>query len=530
MTARGIEAPTAREGIGRWSRTWIAVVVGLAAILLVSTASLASGQVLGVGLAVGGLVAVVVSRRNPVVCLFIVACLALSSATTIDIASVNIRVEQPAVLFLACYALLVSRDLVTRLVRQYWFLIVALVVWLGSDVMSSAFVAPDPIASLRIVGWLGISVTAGGVAAVLAVRAERFESVIGALVAAAAVQVAIAVLAAASGRVLGVDWGGYGPAGDGFGFRATGLALEANIFASGTAIAVPLAIAKYIGSGRRWDLAVVALLGLGVWVALTRTVFVALGLGLAAFLCLLIWRQRGAASRWLPKFATGVIALVLGLGAGVLVTLAASSSTPGILAVRNPGSDLAVLPPRAGSTPAPLAGSGQGSGPGSTVTPAGSTSGTAGPTVFMPIDLVDASTLEFRLVRLRESLSDLQASPLIGMGANSFGQRHADPSQSFKSDHLAMLPFTIVYDAGLLGLAGFLVFFLGIALVLLRWRVPAASASFAASIAIMLASYATTDALRFAWNWLLIGAALGLAYRWRAGTIPQGDTPSEVTS
>jgi len=136
---------------------------------------------------------------------------------------------------------------------------------------------------------------------------------------------------------------------------------------------------------------------------------------------------------------------------------------------------------------------------------------------LLPVDLGDTSNMEFRLVRLRQSLADLAASPWIGLGANSFGQRHADPSQSFRSDYLGMLPFTVLYDAGLIGLAGFLLFIAGTVIHLLRWRVAPVALAFAASLAIMLMSYVMTDALRFASNWILIGAALGLAYRGQAG-------------
>lgn len=497
---------------GRWPTLPIVALIVAASTVLIATASLPSYQILGSILAFGGLVLVIRWRDTPVVTLAIVMFLALSSRPTVEIASVNIRVEQPSILFLAGYMLVTSRELLEQLVRRYWLLVLGLVTWLAAAAAASAFVAPEPGASLRIVIWLGISFIAGGVGAVLAARAARHEAVIGAILLAATVHVGIVVLAAASGRLLGVDWGGYVRSGTDYGFRATGLAWEANIFASGTAIAIPLAISRYLGSGRRVDLAVIGVLGLGVWLALTRTVFAALSLGVIIYLGLLLWRDRARVRRWLPRFAIATLALVVGVGSGALVNVATSSVRPGPLAERNSERGVAVLPApptsalgtaKIPSTPAP--------GPTeSYASPSRSPSG------LLPVDLGDTSNVEFRLVRLRQSLADLPASPWIGLGANSFGQRHADPSQSFRSDYLGMLPFTILYDAGLIGLAGFLLFVAGTVAHLLRWRVAPVALAFTVSLAIMLMSYLMTDALRFASNWILIGAAVGLAYRWPA--------------
>ena len=498
---------------GRWLTLPTTAAIVAAAAVLVATDSLPSYQVLGSILAFGGLALVIRWRDTQIVALAIVMFLALSSRPTVEIASVNIRVEQPSILFLAGYMMVTSRELVEQLVRRYWLLIIGLLTWLAAAAVASAFAAPEPDASLRIVIWLGISFIAAGVGAVIGARAARHEAVIGAIVLAATVHVGIAVLAAASGRLLGVEWGGYVRSGTDYGFRATGLAWEFNIFASGTAIAVPLAISRYLGSGRRVDLAVVGILGLGVWLALTRTVFAALGLGVVVYLGLLLWRDRAGVRRWLPRFAAAALALAVGVGSGTLVNVATSSVRPGPLAERGSDRDVTVLPARPTSSP------------GAVTTPSTPPPSAApaeqGPTrsvaPLLPVDLGDTSNLEFRLIRLQQSLVDLAASPWIGLGANSFGQRHADPSQSFRSDYLGMLPFTVLYDAGLIGLAGFLLFIAGMVVHLLRWRVVPAAPAFAASLVIMLMSYVMTDALRFASNWIFIGAALGLAYRGHAG-------------
>jgi hypothetical protein len=483
----------------------------MASAILIAAASLPSLQVLGTILAGGGLACAILWRNRPIAAIGILMFLALSSRPTVEVASVNIRVEQPAMLFLAGYTLFAHRQWIRQLVRRYVLPIAGLAVWLAALAASSILVAPEPVTSLRIVIWLGISFAAAGVAGVLAVRAQRPELVIGAIVLAAVGQVGVALLAAASGRLLGVEWGGFERLGGVSGFRAYGIAWEPNIFASGTALAVPLAMARFMGSGRRADLALVGILGVGVWVALTRTVFVALGVGVLVYVGVLIWQERRMASAWRPRFGAAILALAVGVGSGTLVNLATSSVEPSGLAVRSPGVDSAVLPPpRLGGSPTPSGGPVP-----SAASPTHAPPELSGAPIIQ-VDLGDPGTLDHRLVRLRQSFGDLPASPWIGLGANSFSQRHFDPTNSFTADYLGMLPFTVLYDAGFIGLAGYLLFFGGIGLEMLRWRLAPISAAFVAVLAIMAVSYLMTDALRFASNWIVIGAALGMAFQWRS--------------
>lgn len=514
-----LPAPADPASLFRWSTTEILAIIAVGATVLVSTASLSSNQLLGAILALGGLALVIRWRSTPVGALAVVMFLALSSRPTIEVASVNIRVEQLSILFLAGYSIFTGRDLIGQLLRRYWLLIAGLVMWFAAAAASSALVAPDPVVSLRIVIWLGISFIAAGVAAMLAARAQHYELVTGAIVLATALHVGIAILAAASGPLLGVEWGGVVRSGSGYGFRAAGLAWEPNIFASGTAISVPLAMAQYIKSGRRAHLVLVGILGLGVWVALTRTVLVALALGVVVYLGLLIWREAGPRRRSLPRFAGATLALAIGVASGAVVNVAMSTTDLGPLAIRHPSGADAVLPatptlptPRPSAIPSP----------GRTIAPSSSLNRSeatppilAPPPSVLPIDLGDTSNLEFRLVRLQLSLDDLAASPWIGLGANSFGQRHADPSQEFRADYFGMLPFTVLYDAGVIGFAAFILFVASTGVELLRWRLYLMATAFGTTLAIMLISYVMTDALRFASNWIVIGAGLGLAHRWR---------------
>lgn len=484
----------------------LAATVG-ALVVLIATASLPTLQTLGLILALGGGLAAARFRDAPVLALSVLAFLAWSSRATVEVGSVNVRVEQPAVLLLGAYLLATRIGLVRALLNRYRFLVAGLGIWMGAALASSLLLAPEPVASLRIVTWWALSLCAAGVAASLAVRVSRVDQLIGALVGVAAIHVAIAALAGVSGRVLGVEWGGFGWTGAGYGFRANGLAWEPNIFASGAAMVIPLACYRYLRTGRALDLLALAVLGFGVWVSLTRTVWVALAIGVAVYGLLLFVRQRSAARAWAPQLAIGVLALFVGTGIGGLFTASLSTTDPGLLAVRPPEAAAGELPPL--PTPARP----EEPTPAPTAAPTGARP-SAPP--LIPVDLTSTDNLAFRLVRLRQAVEDVSRSPWIGLGANSFGQRHADPSQNFRPDYLGMLPFTVLYDAGMVGLIGFATFFIGLLGALLRWGSGHLSAAFIASMTIMLASYVMTDALRFATNWLIIGVALGLAYGWRS--------------
>ena len=110
------------------------------------------------------------------------------------------------------------------------------------------------------------------------------------------------------------------------------------------------------------------------------------------------------------------------------------------------------------------------------------------------------------------ALGDLPKSPLIGLGANSFGQRHADASQGGAPDHIAILAVAALYESGVLGAAGLGI---GFALVLLALfkatrRRPDRGliAAYAGAVVSLLVAYEATNALNFALIWLIAGAGL----------------------
>jgi hypothetical protein len=107
---------------------------------------------------------------------------------------------------------------------------------------------------------------------------------------------------------------------------------------------------------------------------------------------------------------------------------------------------------------------------------------------------------------------------LAPRGAATLDRRRS--LQPGQPDHLAILAVAAIYDAGILGGAavaiGFILVFVGL------WRAAGAAsragegrsvgaaAAFIGSLATMLVSYQATNALHFAVNWIIVGAAIGL--------------------
>ena len=123
-------------------------------------------------------------------------------------------------------------------------------------------------------------------------------------------------------------------------------------------------------------------------------------------------------------------------------------------------------------------------------------------------------TIAFRLARVPEAIDDLSHSLLIGLGANSFGQRHTDVSQN-APDHLAILALAAVYESGVLGAAGLAIGF-GLVLWMLfrstRRRTNRGTiAAYAGAVVCLLVAYQATNAINFSLIWLLTGAGLAAA-------------------
>lgn len=109
---------------------------------------------------------------------------------------------------------------------------------------------------------------------------------------------------------------------------------------------------------------------------------------------------------------------------------------------------------------------------------------------------------------------------LEGLGWNSFGQRHIDPTQPFKNlpSYIGNLPLQVVYDGGLLAALAVLV--ATVSVVARQIRTKHVGIMIALSLPYLLFSIATSVLWLFE-TWFWVGLAWGVVSRWT-------DTPSAV--
>jgi hypothetical protein len=124
--------------------------------------------------------------------------------------------------------------------------------------------------------------------------------------------------------------------------------------------------------------------------------------------------------------------------------------------------------------------------------------------------------VEFRLEPIGPALDDLKGSPIVGLGAESFGQRHPGEFASGAPGYLNIMALAVLYDGGIVGLGALTV----LGLVVVRalgsasadGRRTGVAAAYLGSLTVLVVAYQATNALHFALNWLLLGAALGVAF------------------
>jgi O-antigen ligase len=252
--------------------------------------------------------------------------------------------------------------------------------------------------------------------------------------------------------------------------KVTALVHEPNLYASLLAAAVPLAAEMFRSSPRLRNAAMLTLLLVALGLGVTRGAYIGLAAGLAVWVGVLLWRRGYARS-------VGR-ALVVVLVAGA-VGLAATTV---LLDQRSDGA----------GNPGP----GGPGGPGGGVTPG-----------EVPNDL---ATLEYRMKRVELALIEMQRSPLIGMGAFSYGQRHL--TSTGEPEVIAVLPVAVLHDSGVIGLTALTAFF--VLLARRVWRISRSAmgdpaVALLASVAVLLVSYLATTALHFAVTWLIVGCTLG---------------------
>jgi hypothetical protein len=393
---------------------------------------------------------------------------------------------------------------------------VAFTVYLGALTASSLLFSPDRVESLRMVFWTGLSM-AGGLLAFLLLFGGDTEGAPRWLRLAATPQAVAGILVALLFFWLGPVVLNGGVPLPGMDFKVYGMSWEANVYASLLGAVSLFAIEEFRSRPQLRSAALVTLLLLGMAVGLTRGAYLGLVAGLIVYTAVILYRRQRPRSLLLP-ISVAVTAIVVGfLVAPVLLPYYRPPTQPIDLTTPGWGRGLAIGPyvlpgltgrPSPTGQPSPSGGPGSSGGPGVSPPP-------TPPPVAPQQPITD--TIAFRLDRIPIALTDLHRDPIIGLGANSFGQRHVDLSQGPTApDHLAILAVAALYESGVVGSAGLIV---GFALILLAlWRASGRpttgpmAAAYVGSLVSLLVAYQATNALNFALIWLIAGAGLAMAF------------------
>jgi hypothetical protein len=413
--------------------------------------------------------------RHPLAAVGVVFMLAAPSGITVDLPVGTMRLEQPALAGLIALTIWHRRALELPPIRPLLPIIAAGLVYLVTLSASSAFVAEDASASLRLAAWTALSM-AGGLAAALLI-AGRAARAIPSFTGPAAVMATVGLLLGVAYLLFAVGPPWIRGASTSMP-RVSAFTLEPNLYASLLAAVIPLALERWRARPSLAALVTAAVLLVALGLGVTRGAYIGLAAGLLVLFGM-TWLRAGQSA---GLRAVAVLLLVAG-GAGLLMPkLLLDPDHAGVIAVPQQ--------PQQPGGPQPTA---------------------------APKD--ELQTFEYRLHRLRAGLQDWQGSPLIGLGAYSFGQKYFDDAG--RPDVIASWPILVLHDAGLIGLGGLLAL-LGL-LGLRLWRTagdsargPTASA-YAAAVVVLLVAYLATTALHFALTWLIFGGALGATIHWSRG-------------
>lgn len=399
----------------------------------------------------------------------------LSSISLLDIElSVGrMRLEQPAIVALVIGIFLHRDALRPSWLRDIRGPVLAAAVYLAASAASSAFVAPDPTQSLRLVLWTALSMLGGLGAYWLTVNGRAqplgwfagtgvFMSIVGLLG-------AVAFYLNGQGTALI-----FGPLSGNPKIQA--LAFEANLYASLLSATAFFAIERFRErrtlAGGTAMVVILAAIGVGI----TRGAYIGLAVGVVVYAAVL-WRRIGF-TRVLRVVLVGSV-----VAAGVGMIIGAVLMDVGVR-------DRHLI---ARGEPVPQRG---------------------------PRD--ELATLDFRLIRIGPALEDLRSSPLIGTGLASLDQLHPLPDGEL--NYINILVVSTLHDSGIIGAVALSAFF---GLLLLRlWHSssdPARAgpaAAYLGALITLLVAYQATNAIHFALNWLIAGAALGLTTRAAARSEP----------
>ena len=440
-------------------------VVGFIVVWLLSDGIFLNPVMAALALGGAGLAAALLPR-HPGAAVGVVFVLSSFSRLSIGLPIGRMRMEQPGIAALVIGLVLHRRELNLPSLRPIAAVIVAGAVYLVVSAASSALNSPDVGESMRFLLWTAVSMI-GGLAAYLLVGAARSHAQVMSWFA------ADGALMAVLGLVVAVAFYLYGPGVPGiFGElrsspKVLALAHEANLYASLISATAFFAIERF--RERRtlmWALAVAVTLG-GIGVGITRGAYIGLAVGILVY-AFVIWRSRANRPLLMRIVAFSLVVTLVGMVIGAILM------------------DVAVRDRHLVARGEPV------------------------PSFGEPDDL---STLEYRLARLGPAFDDWLTSPFIGTGLASFDGLHP-LEEEFELNYINIMAVMTLHDSGLIGLIALSALF---GLILIRlWRAssdPARAgpaAAYLGALISLLVAYQATNAIHFALNWLIAGAALGL--------------------
>jgi hypothetical protein len=449
---------------------------------------------------VGALAAGLTTLPRPKVALGILFLVASFSRATLETPLGTMRPEMPAIAVVAVVLLVGGRFRGLRgLPRTTWAIAIAFGAFLFALALSSVFVAPETGQSVRMVAWFATSML-GGVCAFMLALPRPLDSIepfafSGAVMGVLGIAVALVFLLTGPTPDLGIQEAFTEVP------RVYALGWESNLYASFLGMCTFFALEMSRGRSRRAGFLLLAAILIGFALGLTRGAYLGLAAGILAYGLARFVAERRLGD--LPRLGAATAgSLVVGL-------MAATVMLPNVLERHGTESS---EPPSASVEPSRPAGT--------SVSSPGSPDNRPPPPTPEATLVPLSDTVAFRLERLPIALAEIPQSPLVGFGAESFGQRHPDRYAGPGPDHIAVMAVVVPYESGLIGATAIVLGF-GLLLIAL-WRTMrraaavgdpiqvGAAAAFLGSLVSVLVAYQVTNSLHMAINWIVIGAAAAL--------------------
>jgi hypothetical protein len=502
------------EGWSRGQRAAIVAVAALGGTVLWLVGDKTAENLALILLSVGTAAAVAwLSASRPGVAFGILFLVATLSRWTISTHLGDMRLEQPAIVAGFAALLVAPSRLDLGRLRALWPIGASFGLYLACLTLSSVLFAPDRADSLRMTFWTGLSMAGGLLAFLLLARSNARATEW--MLASGYVQAAVALVFAVLFFTLGpVVVAGPEPAP---GIiqplsslpKVFGLSWEANLYASLLAALAIIGLNRLLSGGRPADKVLVPFMVAAIALGVTRGAYLGLAAGVAVYALFAVAPERWPALRDIRRVGKRLVPVAGSLLVGMAVAAVLLQGG------RPPNTPLTFTFPGWGGGPVAVASGSPGPTAGPTARPTARPTPSPTPKATPFVVLPQNDTVAFRAERIPVALADIPNSLVIGLGANSFGQRHEDPSQHGAPDHIAPMALAALYESGVLGAAGL---GLGFGLILLmlfrssRRRVDRGTiAAYAGALASLLVAYEATSALNFALIWLIAGAGLAAA-------------------